>query len=124
MRFLIPVLPLVTLATVVGLHRVSERWLPRPRLLAHSLALILIVLVVQANLRYLDQAPTLYAAYWSRSGELRARATEDVFGVIDQRLPAGARLLFVNLNRGFFCRRDYIADSFFEASQTVAMLHA
>jgi hypothetical protein len=29
MRFLIPVLPLVALATVVGLYRLSERWLPR-----------------------------------------------------------------------------------------------
>jgi hypothetical protein len=79
--------------------------------------------VVQANLRFLDQAPPLYAAYWAHSGELRAHATEEVFGVIDQRLPADAKLLFVNVNRGFFCRREYIADSFFEASQTVAMLH-
>ena len=36
MRFLIPVLPLVALATAVGLHRLSERWLPRPKLLAGS----------------------------------------------------------------------------------------
>ena len=37
--------------------------------------------------------------------------------------PADAKLLFVNINRGFFCRREYFADSFFEASQTGAMLH-
>jgi hypothetical protein len=123
MRFLIPVLPLVSLATVAGLHRLSERWLPRPKLLADALALILTVLVVQANLRYLDQALPLYAAYWTHSDELRAHATDDVFGVIDQRLPADAKLLFVNINRGFFCRREYFADSFFEASQTGAMLH-
>jgi hypothetical protein len=122
MRFLIPVLPLVTLAAVVGLHRLSERWLPRPKLVADSLALILIALVVQANLRYLGQAPRLYAAYWTHSGELRAHATDEVFGVIDQRLPADAKLLFININRGFFCRREYIADSFFEASQTGALL--
>jgi hypothetical protein len=80
------------------------------------------VLLVQANLRYLDQAPSLYAAYWTHNEELRAHATDEVFGAIDQRLPAEARLLFVNINRGFFCRREYIADSFFEASQTAAML--
>ena len=94
----------------------------RAELLPWSLALVTIVFMVHANLRYLDQMPALYAAYWSHSDDLRAHATDEVFGAIDQRLPADARLLFVNINRGFFCRREYIADSFFEASQTAAML--
>ncbi|MEE8526786.1 MAG: hypothetical protein V3T72_22865, partial [Thermoanaerobaculia bacterium] len=34
-----------------------------------------------------------------------------------QELPAGARLLLLNTGQGFFCEREYIADSFFEASQ-------
>jgi hypothetical protein len=122
-RFLIPVLALLALTTVTGLHALVQRWISRrPNLLPRSIALVTVVFLVHANLRYLDQAPSLYAAYWTRSDELRAHATDEVFGAIDQRLPAEARLLFVNINRGFFCRREYIADSFFEASQTAAML--
>ena len=39
-------------------------------------------------------------------------------GVPHEQLPEQARLLMVNTNHGFFCRREYLADSFFEASQT------
>jgi hypothetical protein len=122
-RFLIPVLPLLALTLVTGLHALGQRWMSRsPDLLPRAIALVTVVLLAHANLRYLEQAPSLYAAYWTHSDELRAHATDEVFGAIDQRLPAEAKLLFVNINRGFFCRREYIADSFFEASQTAAML--
>jgi hypothetical protein len=123
MRFLIPVLPLLAVATAVGGHALAARWLPRPTLPAWGLAALLVPLVIQANAIYLEQAPRLYAALWSRGDELRAHATDEVFAVLDQRLPENARLLFVNINRGFFSRRDFVADSFFEASQIAAMLH-
>jgi hypothetical protein len=123
MRFLIPVLPLLAVATAVGGHALAARWLPRPALPARGLAALLVALLIQANWIYLEQAPRLYAALWTRGDELRAHATDEVFAVLDQRLPENARVLFVNVNRGFFCRRDFIADSFFEASQIAAMLH-
>jgi hypothetical protein len=123
MRFLIPVLPLLAVATAAAGHALVARWLPRPALPAWGLAALLVPLVIQANAIYLEQAPRLYAALWSRGEELRAHATDEVFAVLDQRLPEDARLLFVNVNRGFFCRRDFVADSFFEASQIAAMLH-
>jgi hypothetical protein len=123
MRFLIPILPLLALATAVGLHRLAERWLGRfSRVLAGVTALMVAALLPPANWRFLQQAPGLYSGFASQSELMRAHATDEVFAVIDQRLPADARLLFSNINRGFFCRRDYIADSFFEASQTAALL--
>jgi hypothetical protein len=125
MRFLIPVLPLLALATAVGAHRIAERHLPRAARtwLPRGFALLLIALLPVANARFLQQAPSLLPALWAHGDELRLHSTDEVFAVIDQRLPPDARLLFVNINRGFFCRREYFADSFFEASQTVEMLH-
>ncbi|HVR29375.1 MAG TPA: hypothetical protein VMS86_07540 [Thermoanaerobaculia bacterium] len=135
MRLLIPVLPLLAVATAVAGHSLTSRWLPRPALAARGLAALLAVLLLQASAVYVGQAPRLYAALWTRGDELRAHATDEVavgpdgvevqpgvFGVIDELLPADAKLLFVNLNRGFFSRREYVADSFFEASQVAAML--
>jgi hypothetical protein len=123
MRFLIPVLPLLAVATAAGGHALAQRWAPRPALPAWGLGALLVALLFQANWVYLEQAPRLYAALWSRGDELRAHATDEVFAVLDQRLPEDAKLLFVNVNRGFFSRREFIADSFFEASQIAAMLH-
>ncbi len=40
-----------------------------------------------------------------------------VFQYVNRMLPTHSRILFLNTNRGFFCDRDYIADSCFEASQ-------
>ena len=35
--------------------------------------------------------------------------------------PADAKLMLLNTNHGFFCHRDFVADSFFEASQINAL---
>ena len=123
MRFLIPVLPLLAIATAAAGHSLSCRWLPRPALAARALGLLLVPLVLQSSSVYIEQAPRLYAALWTRGDELRAFATDEVFTAIDERLPADAGILFVGLNRGFFCKREYLADSFFEASQIATMLH-
>ncbi len=50
------------------------------------------------------------------SATIAASAEPPIFALID-RLPADARLLLLNTNQGFFSRREYLADSFFEASQ-------
>jgi hypothetical protein len=121
-RYLIPVLPLLAVASAIGARALAARWLPRPALAARGLAAVLAVALVQANAHYLRQAPRLYAALWTRGHELRAQAADPVYAAID-RLPADAKLLFVNVNRGFWSRREYIADSFFEASQIAALLH-
>jgi hypothetical protein len=122
MRFMIPALPLLAYGTAVGCHALAVRFLRGSPWPARALAVALVPLLVLANQRYLEQAPGLYRAYATHPQDLRRHSTDEVFPVIDQRTPPGAKLLFVNINRGFFCRREYIADSFFEASQTVEML--
>jgi hypothetical protein len=94
----------------------------RPAIAGGLAAALVAVLLVQANAHYLEQAPPLYSALWTRGDALRAHATDEVYAVIDRELPPDAKLLFVNLNRGFFSRREFLADSFFEASQVAAML--
>jgi hypothetical protein len=124
MRFLIPALPLLAYATAVGCHGLTLRFLRGSPWPARALALAAVPLLIVANQRYLEQAPSLYRAFASHPQRLREHSTDEVFRIIDQRLPPGAKILFVNINRGFFCRREYIADSFFEASQTDEMLWA
>lgn len=122
MRFLIPVLPLLSSACALSAAGLARRHLPRPGLVARILALALLLFVGQASAHYLQQAPRLAAALWSRGHELRAFATDEVFGFINRELPPDAKLLFLNVNRGFFSEREFIADSFFEASQIAAWL--
>jgi hypothetical protein len=55
--------------------------------------------------------------------EVAREAVPPRFRFVNDTLAPTATLLFVNTNRGFFCRRSYLADSFFEASQ-VALLMA
>ncbi|MEM1206955.1 MAG: hypothetical protein AAGN66_27225, partial [Acidobacteriota bacterium] len=50
-----------------------------------------------------------------------AAAPAGVWRAVDA-LPAGARVLMLNTNQGFHCRREYLADSFFEASQVAQWL--
>ena len=41
---------------------------------------------------------------------------------VNDHLSSDARILMLNTNLGFFCDREYLADSFFEASQIAAWL--
>jgi hypothetical protein len=102
-------------------ERGAGEWLPE--LATAVVAVAVATLLLRASGLYLEQAPRLYAALGSRGDALRAHATDEVYAVIHERTPADAKLLFVNVNRGFFCPREYLADSFFEASQVAALLH-
>ena len=44
-------------------------------------------------------------------------AIKPAYEFINRQLPEDVKLVFLNTNHGFFCRREFIADSFFEASQ-------
>ncbi len=49
---------------------------------------------------------------------------DTAFAFIRQQLPPNAKVLLLNTNHGFFLDRDYIADSFFEASQLNELITA
>jgi hypothetical protein len=55
---------------------------------------------------------------------IREWTPDPAFAFVRQQLPASAKVLMLNSNHGFFLDRDYIADSFFEASQLNAAINA
>jgi hypothetical protein len=120
-RFLIPVLPLAAIAAGITLAELAQCLrAPRGRRLAEG-GLYLgaaALLVVTAGV-------TARALRWRGAelrSDLRSRPVPPVFRFVNERLPADARLLFVDVNRGYFCDRELIADSFFEASQVNELL--
>lgn len=125
MRFLVPLLPLVAVASAIGLASVVGHMRPRLQpIVLSALALSMLLVAATAHARILRAGFGRWAIYRSQPAEaLYARAAPPVFSVID-RLPADASLLMIDTNRGFFARRPYVADSFFEASQIRAWLLA
>jgi len=124
MRFLIPALAPLAMAGTLALGELAERLPERAR--RPALAALLATAVLLPAVGHLE---TLRAGY--RLLELYPRAERSVLlasamppemAFIERELPADARILMLNTNQGFFCRRDYLADSFFEASQIAAWL--
>jgi hypothetical protein len=122
MRFLIPMLPFVALATGLAVARMAER-LPsawRTRALAAAVLVgVAATLGVQAE--WIGRARAAVPRYARFGPSLEAIAPPGLV-YLNESLPADARILFLNTNHGFFCEREYLADSFFEASQIAAWL--
>jgi hypothetical protein len=70
----------------------------------------------------LAQAGKLLPMYLERGSTLPAAAIPAIDDYANQSLPDTARVLLLNTNRAFFLHRDFLADSFFEASQITAWL--
>ena len=62
-------------------------------------------------------ALSVWNGYAADAEGYRRLAVYDEMEFINRNLPDDARILFLNTNQGFFCNREYLADSFFEASQ-------
>ena len=121
MRLLIPTLPLLAAAGALAAHDLASR-LAGGRLWAERAAVLgAVVLAAVANLHYLGQAPGLATTLASRGTELQQNAAPPVYRFLNQ-LPEESKILFINVNRGFFSARDFIADSVFEASQVADWL--
>jgi hypothetical protein len=123
MRFLIPILPLLALAAALGVVEAARRLPERARSwfrISVSLAAAAMLLVVSST----TIVPTgrMLGEYFERGAALREEVVHPVYTFIDDRLPAEAKLLFLNTNHGFFCHREFVADSFFEASQINELL--
>jgi hypothetical protein len=116
-RFLIPILAPLALAGAIGALELAER--AAARRARPVLAALLVVAVVHAVIAmrgHVERAAALLPRFAGGAQALReaARAPADRFVA---GLPPDARLLLLNTNQGFFLERDYLADSFFEASQ-------
>jgi hypothetical protein len=123
-RFLIPVLPLLSAAGALSLGALvavvpirRARW-------------ICTILVILSSCAPMASGPwqrlrTRFAPAPASTGtpqQASPPAIDPVYTFINTRLPSDARILFLNTNHGFFCHRDFVADSSFEASQLGALL--
>lgn len=118
LRLLIPALPMFAMACG---HAVADLFadLPRTRRrFGRFLLLAAAVAILAGSYR------TTWTSSWNAARRMLATppsaiaqtAKPPIFHAVEG-LPPEARLLFLNTNQGFFCHRDYLADSFFEASQ-------
>lgn len=122
-RLLLPAQPLLAAAAAVSAVHAARAAAPRwPRLPAAAAA-------VAAAAVFAEVA----AGAAPRLAELRALATRGEAALLDSAVPAhcrfvnerlapDARILMLDENRTFFCRRAFLADSLFQASQLEAWL--
>lgn len=120
MRFLIPVLPFLATAAACSMAELLSRVRHgKGRRLGEFLVPFTVVLVVVlTGGRYMVGGWRLAGVFLTEGGSVQQSVVHPVYRFINESLPEEARLLMLNTNHGFFCHREYLADSFFEASQT------
>jgi hypothetical protein len=123
MRFVVPVLPLLAIASACGLQDLLTRtrgraaeWAPRAVFCGSALLVLAAARGDAATAR--RQLSTMHAV----GSDLAQRLVPPVHRFLNAATPTDARVLFVNHNKGYFCERDYLADSVFEASQVADWL--
>ena len=137
-RFLISVLPLLAVATAVtaswvvdGTAKLASTFLTRGRWVT-AIRVGLASVVIAGAVVVLG-----WASRYVRAGSMEATRNlivdppnirewtpDPAFTFVRQQLPRSAKVLMLNINHGFFLDRDYIADSFFEASQLNELITA
>jgi hypothetical protein len=126
LRFLVPVIPVLAIGAAVGLGEVVERSSRRKIATVGAFVAIYCVaagLLVAEVSGSFAKAAEVVGMYGARDREaVMKSAVPAEFAFLNRELPRDARLLFLNTNYGFYSEREYIADSFFEASQIVDWL--
>jgi hypothetical protein len=124
-RFVIPalaVLAFVTALAVTDWVSAIPRAILRIPALATTSTLAAALLLSTAN-DTIDEAGRWWYRYKVRDLATVLRdGVPPIFQFINDSLPMDAKLLFLDTNQGFFCHREYVADSFFEASQVNTFL--
>lgn len=124
-RFIIPALSVLALATALAVDTLiaspaAGRARSALRLGAGAAASVLLLTIARETT---DTAGRWWYRWQLRDLDVVLEAgVPPVFRFINANLPRAAKLLFLDVNQGFFCERDYVADSFFEASQVNAFL--
>ncbi len=118
-RFLIPLLPILAMAGGVAVAELFERL---KSTVWRRVGLGLVFTAVLASLipsegHRLGAGYKTLGVFLQAKGDLKASVVPPVFRFINQKLPPRARVLLLNTNHAFFCDREVLADSFFEASQ-------
>jgi hypothetical protein len=111
MRFLVPLLGPLGLASGVAISELAARS-PSPRARRTLVAAAVVAGALLSG--YTARLPLERAWQAVREESPDPRSDADRFVAT---LPTDARLLLLNTNQAFFLEREYLADSFFEASQ-------
>jgi hypothetical protein len=120
-RFLIPMLPLLAVAAGVAVTTALEKVRHSTFSPGHIAAVVSLLLLWPARFvlaEGLDAARKMVGPAVAVPGDAKA----PVYHFIGEQLPPTARLMMLNTNFGFFVDREYVADSFFEASQMNALV--
>jgi hypothetical protein len=124
LRFLIAMLPPLAIAAACSIEFALQRT-------AAGVRTVLRVVIVACGVIVLIPAlvPTLTSGL-SNARELWRQGPEEPsafvpwgYRYINAKTPPDSKVLLLNTNHGFFLEREYIADSFFEASQMSTLLH-
>jgi len=118
-RFLIPIMPLLAIAGGVSIDRLLARLSIRSARVAAMAAVSCMLLWSSRSV--ITGGGRVARDMLTQDVSVSAEA-KTVYEFISANLPADARLMMLNTNRGFFVDREYIADSFFEASQINALI--
>ncbi len=122
-RLLLPAQPLLACAAAIASARALSLLAPRrPGALA-NVALAFAVAVAASSV--VGAAPRIAElAALARRGERAVldSALPPHCRFVNDELPPDARILMLDANRSFFCRRAFLADSLFQASQMNALL--
>lgn len=131
MRFLLPVLPLISLisAYVIESFPLQGRLLQRfyPGILTIILIIIMSITIphvlgIGNDYGVATNLQVVLGAESKESYLLRTFPPYATFKYINENLPQSAKILFIGENRGFYCLRKYVADSVFEASWILKMV--
>jgi hypothetical protein len=126
MRFLIAVLPPLAIATALALAWLRDRLPARAARAAFQVAVLagacwaLLPILYRSSARGAEEAKNLFL-----NGPTDPRSVvPEGYAFINAQTPPDAKIMLLNTNHGFFLDREYIADSFFEASQMNLVLSA
>jgi len=119
-RFLVPILSFLSIAAGFGLVAIAERLRGAGRrslAAAVAVALPLLALGINAFGFLAPWREKASAFYSEEKGPIGAEKPDPIFEFINAHTAPSAKLMFLNINFGFWCEREYLADSAFEASQ-------
>jgi hypothetical protein len=124
-RFLIPALAVLAFATALSIASLIEllRGAGLRAAAQATAGVIASLLLLYTARETTDEAGRWWYRYKLRDLKVVLDAgVPPIFQYVNATLPEDAKLLFLDTNQGFFCEREYVADSFFEASQVNTFL--
>lgn len=123
MRFLIAVLPLLAVATALAVGWIADSLASPVRTGLNAALLAGTCAVVTPALYPVCERAWATATKLVRQGPSGRRSViPEGYAFINHSTPRTSKLMLLNVNHGFFLDREYIADSFFEASQMNSIL--